>query len=290
MTGFEEKKIAVIGLGLMGGSLARALRRRFPSMCLLASSRSENARTSSVDDGTIDRAYSSVDELFKAEDVDLVFVSTPVATIASIVIDIDRNICKPVVVTDVGSTKSEIINRIEAECSPNIVFVGSHPMCGSHEAGYSAAQVDLYEGAYCFVTAVKNTPTDAVELIASLWRSIGVRTVNVAPDFHDSLVSKVSHLPHALAFMLVDYVCSSNSEIGKYVGTGFLDTTRIAQSDADVWTDIFTENQTNLLDDLIFFKSEIDRLIDMLRADDKRTLNSYLKSIANKRKGMDGIK
>ena len=272
----------------MGASLALSIREHFPQCVVCGVTRNAASREAAVNEKRVHEAFDCVENLLEKHTPDLIIIATPVSIIPSIVNSIDKNVSSSLVVTDVGSTKSLILNEIAKLNLENVSFIGSHPMCGSHQAGYSAAQSNLYESAYCFITQTLKTCEEARELVKSFWESIGVKTIVVAPDFHDGLVSKVSHLPHAIAMMLVNYICASQGDVYKYVGTGFLDTTRVAQSDAHVWTDIFLENKSNILDDLVYFKNEIDRLIDIIKTDDKEILYSFLNSVSEKRKSMEG--
>jgi prephenate dehydrogenase len=242
-------RIAVFGLGLLGGSICRGLRRISHNGKITAFARDPRKLTPALDDGTIDGAERI--GVTGIGDADLVILCTPVFnSIELLGAILDGNeLGSESLVIDVGSVKGPIVRAALCHSRADR-FIGCHPMAGSEKTGYDASRADLYDGASVIVTPhEKNTRAD-LHRIVRFWESIGARVTEVDPDVHDSIVAHTSHLPHLLACSATHavrgYSGSMVPEIGHFIGNGFLDVTRIAAGSPEMWTDIFLANADKL--------------------------------------------
>lgn len=284
----EKKSIAIIGLGLMGGSLACALRRVYPRMDIYGVTRSRKTLNKARRRRVLFAGFSSVEKMYQAVQPDVIVIATPVQTIKMILSDIAECATNMPIVTDLGSTKKEICALVDKKFKQKMAFVGSHPMTGSHNSGYDHSDATLYTDAVCFVSATKSAPPQAVRTITSLWKTLRSRVVEIDPVKHDKIVARISHVPHAVAFALVDSVARHGDEGFMYAGGGFKDFTRIAGSDATMWRDIFETNQKNILVELRAFRRSIDTLIGIVERSDRQKLYAYFEKISSHRRALQG--
>lgn len=252
----EIRKITIWGVGLIGGSLGLALKKNGFQGQRVGLGRNihrlENAQQQdAVDSVTTDVAKG-------IQDSDLIVLCTPVKLIPMLVKRIIESVVdnqkKQIVVTDVGSTKSLLVQSVETQVravpSLGISFVGGHPMAGSHETGVDAARADLFENAKCLLTPTKYTDEAALQLVKNLWEFVGAQPYLCSPAVHDQLIGAASHFPHLIASILANSVANVETPNGKaldFTATGFRDTTRIAAGSPELWTSIFTQNADVLL-------------------------------------------
>ncbi len=252
----EIRKITIWGVGLIGGSLGLALKKNGFQGQRVGLGRNigrlENARQQDAVDSVTTELAEGIN------DSDLIVLCTPVKLISMLVKRIIESVIgkqkKQVVITDVGSTKSLLVQSVETQVravpSSGISFVGGHPMAGSHETGVDAARADLFENAKCILTPTKHTDEDALELVKNLWEFVGGVPYLCSPAVHDQLIGAASHLPHLIASILANSVANVKTPDGKaldFTATGFRDTTRIAEGSPELWTSIFTQNADVLL-------------------------------------------
>jgi prephenate dehydrogenase len=268
------KKASVIGTGLIGGSLALELRRRRLSSKVVGVSRHKNSIAWARRIGAID---SGSQDLKIVKGSDLVIIATPVESVIALAPKIAQLLDKDCLVTDVGSTKAEIVKTLE-KLFPN--YVGSHPMAGSEKRGVKSARKNLFKGALCILTPTARTKARALNKISSLWKKIGSATVMMTPDTHDKVLSLVSHIPHVVAFSLI---ASVPDKYLRFASGGLKDTTRIASSDSELWTQIFLSNRANIATNLSTLQKEISRIKSAINRSDKRELNLLLKRAKEKR-------
>ncbi len=241
------QKLAIYGVGLLGGSIALAARQRKLVDHIVGIGRSAETLQQAQDVGAID-AYST-DPAEGVADADLVVLCTPVRHIIATLPAVMKHVKKGALVTDVGSTKTSIVRTAEQCRDSRGFFVGSHPMAGSEQSGMKNAKADLFENANCFITPTPNTSHEAMSKIAGWWQALGCRLAIARPERHDMLVALVSHVPHLVAVALVRAVESFNEDqnlIKGIVGNGFRDTTRIACGSAQMWQDICAENSREI--------------------------------------------
>lgn len=267
------KNAAIIGLGLMGASLGLCLKQRGLAR-VHGYARREETRKLALERGICDKVYDSA--AAAAAEADLVVLCIPVLAMAALADDISGSLKSSTVITDVGSTKAEVCARIGSRLQGGAVFVGSHPMCGSDETGLEAARADLYEGAVVIVTPDGNTPKDAVSVVRDFWAGAGGKVTLMAPDAHDRIIARTSHLPHLAASILVASVLGDSDEAFKFCGSGFRDTTRIAGGSEDIWHDIVKSNSRAVLDELGKFSGMLDEVRGMIDRGDFEQVRRFL--------------
>ncbi len=278
------KKITLIGVGLLGGSLGLALKRRRLAETVVGFVR----RPASVDEceraGAVDAA--TLDLASAVQGAELIVFCTPIAQMRPLAEQMLPAIRTGAVITDVGSVKAGVVRDLEGVLAGGGgYFVGSHPMAGSERAGVAAATADLFVNAVCVVTPTRKSNRSATRKVEQLWRSVGGRLLRLAPEAHDALVSRSSHLPHVVAVALANLVLGPEQpkEQAMLCANGFRDTTRIASSSPEMWRDIAVANRENLSRALDGFT---DRLRDFRRAlkrTDHKAIASFFEEAKLKR-------
>lgn len=245
------KRVALVGVGLIGGSLAMALRRADAGTSIVGVDRDPQAVERAAALGVIDTAADSVSEAAKG--AQLVVVAVPVRAIGSVLHDVALSLDPGAVVTDVGSTKGEVVKVAREEMRALFPrFVPGHPIAGRESSGVDAATADLFKGARIVLTPVPETAGDALDLVRGCWESAGGRVATLSAEDHDRVFAAVSHLPHLLSFALVSEIASRRNaaELFSFAAGGFRDFTRIAASSPELWRDIALQNRQALLDEL----------------------------------------
>ena len=197
--GFE--RIAIIGLGLLGGSVALAAKSRGIAGCVVGVTRRPETREAALRDGAVDRAGSDLAEGVRG--AELVVLGTPVFAMAEVLRKAAPHLQEGALVTDVGSVKGLLAETLPGILPAGVTYVGSHPMAGSHESGFAHARADLFEGATCIVAPTPGTPRAPVDRVAAFWSGLGATVLERDPALHDAEVGWVSHVPHAVAFAFV---------------------------------------------------------------------------------------
>lgn len=249
------QSISVIGVGLLGGSIGLAFRAAGGQAERVGVGRRRSSITRALAVGAVDRGTLSYRSGLK--DADLVIIATPLGRFEAVFRQLGNYLPDGAVVTDVGSTKASVLEAAAKLLPPGARFVGSHPMAGSEHAGVEFARADLFQRAQCLIVPGPQSDPQAVELVQSFWRFLGMRTTQMPMDRHDRLVAEISHLPHVVASALMEVAC--NSESLDFAATGFADTTRIASGHPGLWHDILMTNRQPVCE-------SIDGLIDRLRA------------------------
>ena len=267
-------KVAIIGTGLIGGSMALAIKKKCLAHQIIGVSRHKNTLIWGKKSRVIDKGSQ---DLSIIQDADLVVLATPVNTILKLAGIILKFIRKDSIVTDVGSTKKEIVSKL-SKIFPN--YVGSHPLAGSEKRGLVNASTDIFKNSLCILTPAKNTNPKALKRIKDLWNRLGARVIFLSPDTHDRILSFVSHLPHVIAFSLIDIVPDKYLKFG---ATGLKDTTRIALSDSRLWVDILLSNRENMLKAIEDFEHNLSRIKSAINKREERTLIKILKRAKGKR-------
>ncbi len=271
--------VAVIGVGLMGGSLALAAKARLGAT-VRGYSQSRRTLERALERGAIDVAAGDITEAL--EGADFCFVAVPVGVLVSLTAQALEAASPGCVVSDMGSTKQALVARFGRHAN----FIGGHPLCGSESSGIEAARADLFEGAPYFLTptpAADPTLHSALHLFLS---GLGARPTVVSPLTHDDLMALVSHLPHVIANVLMDQVAAADiAGRGALFGAGpsFRDLTRIAGSNPRVWVDIFLENKESLLQALVSYRERLQQVADAIRTDDAQALYALIDRAAQGR-------
>lgn len=279
------RRLAIVGVGLLGGSVAKAARARGLAGEVVGVGRDASRLAPALAEGVLDRA--TTDLAAGVRDADLVLLAAPVLAIERLLPAVWRAAGDGAVVTDVGSTKRDIVRAAErlAEARP-LAFVGGHPMAGSERSGYGVARADLFQGATVIVTPTDRTEPRAVKTVSGLWEALGARVAALDPESHDQAVAAVSHLPHLVACALMDGVARHAAEALPFAARGFRDTTRIAASDPDVWTEIFLANRDALRARLADFRRSLEALDGLLAAGGADALRAALARIRAAREGL----
>ncbi len=267
------RRVAIIGLGLIGSSLARLLRTQDLADEIVASGSRPATLQRGLDLGIIDHAYA--DLATAVAECDLVVLAMPVAAIASTLAAIAPHLAEDSVVTDVGSVKGAVVDEVQrllGRVPP--CFVPGHPIAGAETSGVDAGDADLFRRHKVILTPLPDTQASAVAAVERLWRSAGAELICMSVAAHDSVLAKTSHLPHLLAFSLVDTLAreSENLEIFRYAAGGFRDFTRIAASDPRMWHDIALSNRPALHAALDLFQTGLDQLRQAIDAGDGEVL------------------
>jgi len=250
------KRIAIIGVGLIGGSLGLAVKKRNLARVVVGIGRRSSSIRKALNRGAID--IGTKDLAKGVAGADLVVMATPVCLIPKIAQTIAGRLKEGALLTDAGSTKGEIVRAVERFISPKAFFVGSHPLAGSEKRGVSFADKDLFKGSIVIMTKTKKTKSSAVKTLGKFWRSLGVaRVVIRSPQEHDKIVAQISHLPHIAATALIN---SADKQSLEFAAAGFKDTTRIAASDPEVWRDICITNKKEILRSLEKYERSLSRL------------------------------
>ncbi|HZG55113.1 prephenate dehydrogenase [Paenibacillus sp.] len=260
-------KIAIFGVGLIGGSLALCF-KGLPGVRVVGHSPRLESIRKYVERGVVDEGTTSLEEA--AEDADFLFLCVPVGMLGEYLDRLSRCPLKPgAVITDVGSTKGEVVEAAARHSFGEAVFIGGHPMAGKERSGVEAATSKLFENAYYVLTPTKETPSAAYDALVSLLAHTKAKLVRLDPRTHDEIVGAVSHLPHIVAALLVNLVARLNRTDDGYeklAAGGFRDITRIASSDPTIWRDICVSNREVLLDLLREWMSETERFMNVLRS------------------------
>lgn len=278
------KGILIIGLGLIGGSLAISLKKEGFNGKIYGFDLIEERVKKGLEISAIDEGFNSYQDV-PWENVDLVVISTPVQTFESIAREIKPFLKGDTVVSDVGSVKGDMVVKLQNILSPHL-FVGVHPIAGTEKEGIENAKPDLFKDARLILTPV-GQEGEKVDSVKKLWEDIGSRTEIMDPHVHDFVFASVSHLPHAIAFALVDSLIELSNQSGidlfKYPGGGFKDFTRIAASSPTVWKDIFLENKENVLNTIDVFKKSLEKLEKAIREENQEQILAILSESREKR-------
>jgi len=264
-------RIAVLGLGLLGGSVALAARERRAAGDVAGATRQRDVLERALREGAVDRA-GPAEEIVR--DADLVVLATPVFAMGEMVRRIAPALRDGAIVTDVGSVKAGLAETLPGLLPRSVHYVGSHPMAGSHERGLAAARGDLFEGAACVVMA--DGDVAARDRVAAFWAALGCRVVVRDPAAHDAEVAWTSHVPHLLAFAFAEAFAAAPAGAREVAGSGFRDFTRIAHSDPELWADIVVSNRKAIAAPLQAVVQSLEALSRALDADDAEAVEKIV--------------
>jgi prephenate dehydrogenase len=270
------RKVTLIGVGLLGGSLGLALRKRAFAGQVWGYVRRESSIQECLRAGAVDHA--TVDLSVAVQGADLVILCTPLFQMPELSREIGRHISQGALVTDVGSVKGPLVAQLEPLfAARGAFFVGSHPMAGSEKMGVAAAREDLFSNAICVVTPTKYSDPGKVTETESLWSTVGSRVLRLSPELHDQFVARSSHLPHLLAAQLAAFVLDSANapEQGKLCANGFRDTTRIASGSPEMWRDIVLMNRSEVLVALDQFADRLQAFRAVLEKGDSAAIEDF---------------
>lgn len=272
------RKIAIIGVGLIGGSLARALRRAGHRARIVGYGRNHLDLQRAIDLGVIDGFETRLQGA--VEDADLIVIAVPVGAIGSVLSEMRPYLAPDAVITDVGSTKQGVVVAAREQLgSAMAAFVPGHPIAGDERRGVEASRADLFDGRVVLLTPVAETRPLAVARVRALWEAAGAQVAEMDPDRHDQILAATSHLPHVLAYALVDTLArlDDSGEIFRYAAGGFRDFTRIASSDPVMWRDICLANGQRIREVLAQYRAGLDELDALIAGADGEGLVELFK-------------
>jgi prephenate dehydrogenase len=270
--------VAIIGVGLIGGSIGLALRARRIAAHVVGVGRDLVSLDQAVRSGAIDRATTDFDS--GVSEADLVIVCTPVNRIAEDVRRAAASAPEGVLITDVGSSKRLIVETIERHPRSAAAFVGAHPLAGSERRGASHARPDLLEGRVCILTPTPRTPLERTREALSFWTTVGCRVVEMSPVEHDEILAYTSHLPHAVAAALAGSV---PAEWLPLAAGAYRDGTRVAAADPEIWAAIFRENRGPILKALGTLQDCLDAFKYALMTDDEQAIRAWWEQARSRR-------
>ena len=278
------KRLAVIGVGLIGGSLARVLREKGAVGEVVGVGRGEANLRRGVELGVLD-SY-CLDAREGVRGADMVFIATPVCSIPAMVALIAPYLSPGAIVTDGGSVKEYVVAACEPLMPQGTFFVGGHPIAGTEHSGVEASFASLYQGKRCIVTPTPRTDPGALAKVVEIWRLAGSTVPLMDPEQHDRVVAAISHLPHMVAYSLVNAVDGYDrfgGDLLSFSAGGFRDFTRIASSDPVMWRDIALTNRDAILETMDFFAGYLARLRSMVETGDSGALESFFLNSKQKR-------
>ncbi|MBL8850749.1 MAG: prephenate dehydrogenase/arogenate dehydrogenase family protein [Planctomycetaceae bacterium] len=269
--------VAVVGVGLIGGSIGAAIKRHGVARTVIGVGRNRERLEAARRAGLIDRVGTDGSQVADAE---LVVVCTPVDRIAADVVALAPHVRGGTVFTDAGSVKQSICTSLRGGLPPGIGFIGSHPLAGSEKAGFEHADADLFVGRVCIVTPDDATPAGVRTRVRHFWERLGMQVAEMSPARHDAVLALTSHLPHAVAAALASLLDGPDTE---FAASGFRDTTRIAAGDAELWAAIFCANREPLIEQLDRFELQVSKLRAAIAADDRERVIQLLHAAKQRR-------
>jgi len=279
------KKITIVGVGLLGGSLGMVVRQR--RLAAPGGIAGYVRRTASLKDCERTRAvdFATTDLIAAARDSDLIILCTPLAQMKPLVKQMLPALKRGAIITDVGSVKGSVVRDLESQVAKaGGHFVGSHPMAGAEKTGVAFARADLFKDAVCVVTPSRKTNRTALRKVESFWKSVGARVLKLSPETHDQFVSRSSHLPHVVAAMLATRVLDpKQTEQAALCANGFRDTTRIASGSPEMWRDIVMANRKQVRQALDEFVRDLQQVQAILRRGKEKEVSRFLETAKERR-------
>ena len=280
----QFRKITIVGVGLLGGSIGLAARQRklareVAGFVRRAASLRDCERAGAVD-------FATTDLLAAVSNSDLIILCTPLAQMRALAQQIIPALKRGAIVTDVGSVKADVVRELESIiANAGAYFIGSHPMAGAEKTGVTAARKNLFENAACVLTPTKKTNSAALKKLEQFWKSLGARVLKMDAAQHDLLVSRSSHLPHVIAAALADLVLdpANPKTQSQLCATGFRDTTRIASGSPEMWRDIALANRKNVSQSVDAFVGELKRFQTALKKSDGKAVEKFFATAKQRR-------
>lgn len=274
--------IVIIGLGLMGGSVAKALKNKNPEILISAFDHNDSALDLALDVGIIDKKISTLEEINKLEskDVDIVIIAVPVIESLKVFDAINGLFNSDIAITDTASAKSLISNHLEENYSSPTNIILSHPMAGSHNTGVGYADEAMFYNKKVLITELLNPKDHCMQLVINLWEGLGAAVFKIDPIKHDEIMSYASHLPHVISYAVLNSIMKNpNEDITTFSAGGLKDFVRIGGSDPKMWTDIFLSNKESILKAINAYKTSLDEISDLLKGDNEKALQDLLTTI-----------
>jgi cyclohexadieny/prephenate dehydrogenase len=282
------QKIALIGFGLIGGSIARAAREQGLAGNIVATARSAETRARIAELGIVDAVVESNAEA--VNDADLVILCIPVGACGAVAQEIGPHLKPGAIVSDVGSVKGAVVRDMAPFLPAGVHFVPAHPVAGTENSGPDSGFAELFINRWCILTPPEGTDPSAVERLHAFWAALGARVEIMTPDHHDLVLAITSHLPHLIAYTIVgtadELAQVTSSEVIKFSAGGFRDFTRIAASDPVMWRDVFLANKEAVLEMLGTFNEDLSKLTRAIRRGDGEALFEHFTRTRAIRRGI----
>lgn len=272
------RSVTIIGVGLLGGSIGLAMRAAGSAARIVGVGRRQSSLDEALEVGAVDEVHLDVAE--GVAHADMVVLATPVGAFGKLLEGAKAGLKGGAVVTDVGSTKAEVVALAERTLGRGGPFVGSHPMAGSEHKGPTFARADLFTGATCIVTPTEHTLEELAERVERFWLALGMRVVRMTPADHDRAVARISHLPQVLASLLMQLPDEADLDIS---ASGFRDATRLAGSDPEMWRDILMTNRAAVLAAIGDIAGRLGDLAELIQAGDADAIEQLLAAAKQRR-------
>lgn len=276
------KNIYIYGLGMMGGSIAKAIRITNPKIKIFATDIDlgslKYAKRMRIIDDFDSRKYKCLNKC------DLIIICVPILSYNSAIDIIQQHRKSESLITDIGSTKKEIITIVKKNRSINKSFIGSHPLTGMEKISVKNSNADIFEDSFVLINTTGKSTKQNEKRIINFWRTLNCKTISVTPETHDKILSMTSHLPHILSFILVDIISRNKmiDNLDSYTGGGFKDLARLARSDVTMWTDIILTNRSNIISSITKFSNNLDSFKKLISKGDSKKIKDYLVKRKNK--------
>jgi cyclohexadieny/prephenate dehydrogenase len=282
------ERVALIGIGLIGSSLARRIRRDRLAHHVVCCAKTERSRKTAVALEIVDAAYEHAGDAVRG--ADLVMLCTPLGTYEALAREIAPHLARGAILSDVGSAKSQAIAHVAPHLPTGVHFVPGHPVSGTEHSGPESGFAELFENRWCILTPPQGTDEAAIEKVSALWRRCGMNIERMDAKHHDIVLAITSHLPHLIAYCIVGTATHleelTNSEVIKFAAGGFRDFTRIAASDPVFWRDVFLDNREAVLEMLGHFTEDLTALQRMVRFGQGEKLEEWFTRTRAIRRGL----
>ena len=275
-------KICIVGVGLIGGSLAKAIIRSKQATHVIGFGRDALRLQEAKNNGVITDYTTNIKEAL--DGADMVVIATPVGSFESILKSIQPHVDTSTVITDVGSTKASVIKVVESVFGflPSN-FVPAHPIAGKEKSGFEASDGDLFVGRKVIITPTESSSSEAVKSVRNIWQAAGATVDMMSAASHDELLGMTSHLPHMLAFSIMNYLISQNPSASLYAAGGFRDFSRIASGDPIMWRDICLNNKEAIVKHIKGYSDTLDNLIDVIENENTAAIEALFRSAKSTR-------
>ncbi|MBL4808165.1 MAG: prephenate/arogenate dehydrogenase family protein [Rhodobacteraceae bacterium] len=284
----QYKHVALIGLGLIAGSMSLAMRRAGMDVHITGTARSAETRAKALELGLVDAVFDTAAEAVKG--ADLIVLAVPIGAMGTVAAEIAPHLKAGATVTDVGSVKAAVVTAVAPHIPDNVHFIPGHPMAGTEKSGPEAGLAHLFDNRWCLLTPPEDVDQNALATLKSFWISLGAMVEEMEPDHHDLVAVVISHAPHLIAYTMVgvadDMSRVTKQEVVNYSAAGFRDFTRIAASDPTMWRDVFLHNKDATLEVLGRFTEELFALQRAIRTGDGDFLFDYFTRTRNIRRSI----
>ncbi|MDB4057374.1 prephenate dehydrogenase/arogenate dehydrogenase family protein [Candidatus Thioglobus sp.] len=265
-------KITIIGVGLIGGSLAKAIKENNLAKVVFGFGRDLNRLEAAQKANVIDQFSTNLKDAINNSDI--VIIATPVGSFQEILSEIKPFLTSKIVISDVGSTKTNIASIVSQTLGDySNYFIPAHPIAGKEKSGFEASEANLFNNRKVIITPLETSSPDSISLIQKMWEGTGADVDFMSPESHDELLGMTSHLPHMLAFSLVNYLISKNPSASIYAAGGFKDFSRIASGDAVMWRDICIQNKDQIISHIKGYQKTLNSLVDAIENENSDELD-----------------